>query len=196
MIENEDDNKNKTATDGEGQKRKKHKTSTVDQANGEAGSSKKQKKSDLRPLDPPVQSSTIPPFSSSSHPRQIVMDQDELDSDEADIFEIDELLPSSPVHYHDNHSPPAPSTSQIISQATPTPKPTKHTKKKKRISDSSGFDTPSAPSHLRQPLVLHSTPGTAGLGLGLGSKNKGTPVVPKALVRLGASWVTSTPVPK
>jgi len=128
------------------------------------------------------------------------MDQDELDSDEADIFEIDELLPSSPVHYQDHHSPPAPSTSQIKSQVTPTPKPTKHTKKKKRISDSSGFDTPSAPSHLRQPLILHSTPDTSGLGLrlgnGFGSKKKGTPVVPKALVRLGASWVTSTPVPK
>lgn len=149
---------------------------------------KKRKREKVKPITkagPPKQIPLPLPPSSTQ------MEEDELDSDEQDIFEIDELLPSSPIHHH-HHSPPIPSTSQIISQVTPTPK--SRPKKKQRVSDSSGFDIPSAPPYLRDPSNTISTSALMPSRLGMGIK--GTPVVQKALVRLGASWVTSTPVPK
>lgn len=175
-------------------------TSTITPLQTEAKKSKKEKKPKSTTQANGAESSTIKmkkqkkPKPTASHPVPVpgpststpgMGGPDELSSDEADIFEIDELLPSSPVL----QSPPLPSTStsQIISQPTPTPKP-----RKKRVSDSSGFDTPSAPEHLRHPFsnvaVGESMPSRLG-------RMGGTPIK-KALVRLGASWVTSTPVPK
>jgi hypothetical protein len=167
----------------EGPKRKKEKKSKSTQVNeGESTpKTKKQKKS-----KPPLPLPPNGPGPSNSTPG--MNGPDELSSDEADIFEIDELLPSSPVL---PSPPPLPSQNQneIISQPTPTPKP-----RRKRVSDSSGFDTPSAPDHLRHPHPLINITGSGDTPSRLG-RIGGTPIK-KALVRLGASWVTSTPVPK
>jgi len=202
-------------------KRKKESKSKSEISNAEAESStstsastpkskaipKKQKKSKLnntlRPHISPSTSTTIP--ISDPTPGMKMTDTDELDSDEADIFEIDELLPSSPVY--PSHPLPLPSTSisssqikesdQNTSQPTPTPK-ARSKKKSKRISDSSGFDIPSAPDHLRYPIshsVAENGNGEGGSTPSRIARIGGTPIK-KALVRLGASWVTSTPVPK
>jgi len=172
-----------TRLESEGKKSKKEKKpKSTTQTNGAETSTvkvKKQKKPKPTPSQPGPD-----PGPSNSTPG--MGGPDELSSDEADIFEIDELLPSSPVL----PSPPLPSTStsQIISQPTPTPKP-----RKKRVSDSSGFDTPSAPDHLRHPFSdIAGGESTPPSRLG---RMGGTPIK-KALVRLGASWVTSTPAPK
>lgn len=166
-----------TPLETEGKKRKKEKKSKSTQVNETESSTpkvKKQKKS-----KPPLPLPTPGP----SNP---MGGSDELSSDEADIFEIDELLPSSPVL---PSPPPLPSQNQIISQPTPTPKP-----RRTRVSDSSGFDTPSAPDHLRHPHALSNITGSGDTPSRLG-RIGGTPIK-KALVRLGASWVTSTPAPK
>jgi hypothetical protein len=165
----------------EGRKRKKEKKSKSTQVNeGESTpKTRKQKKS-----EPPLPLPTDGP--GPSNPTPGMNGPDELSSDEADIFEIDELLPSSPVL---PSPPPLPSQDQVISQPTPTPKP-----RRKRVSDSSGFDTPSAPDHLRHPHPLSNITGSGDTPSRLG-RIGGTPIK-KALVRLGASWVTSTPVPK
>jgi hypothetical protein len=174
-----------TPLEPEGPKRRKEKKSKSTQINeGESTpKTKKQKKS-----KPPLPLPTNGPTTSNSTPG--MNGPDELSSDEADIFEIDELLPSSPVL---PSPPPLPTTSkdqnEIISQPTPTPKP-----RRKRVSDSSGFDTPSAPDHLRHPHPLSNITGSGDTPSRLG-RIGGTPIK-KALVRLGASWVTSTPVPK
>jgi len=162
-----------------GKKEKKPKSSQVNEAESSTPKTKKQKKS-----KPPPPIPTPGPVPSNSTPG--MNGPDELSSDEADIFEIDELLPSSPVL---PSPPPPPPKNESISQPTPTPKP-----RKKRVSDSSGFDTPSAPDHLRHPHALSNITGSGDTPSRLG-RIGGTPIK-KALVRLGASWVTSTPAPK
>jgi hypothetical protein len=164
----------------EGPKRKKEKKSKLTQLNQAESSTPKVKKQ--RKPKPPLALPANGPGPSNLTPG--MNGPDELSSDEADIFEIDELLPSSPVL----PSPPC-LQNQVISQPTPTPKP-----RKKRVSDSSGFDTPSAPDHLRHPHPLSNITGNGDTPSRLG-RIGGTPIK-KALVRLGASWVTSTPVPK
>jgi len=174
-----------TPFETEGKKRKKEKKSKSTSLNeGESTPKPKKQKKSKPPLPIPI--SAPGPVPSNSTPG--MGGPDELSSDEADTFEIDELLPSSPVLLSPPPPPPQ-NQNQIISQPTPTPKP-----RKKRVSDSSGFDTPSAPDHLRHPHSLSNTTGSGDTPSRLG-RIGGTPIK-KALVRLGASWVTSTPVPK